>query len=261
MKKILVLFLIVSTITTTSFAQSKSKKQEEESAKKVEYVDIKLILENQETLKLTPQQATAFKIKNEYIKRDLQKLNSKKSMSDIERNMHERELKASYLTFINRNLNQEQIDQWAILKKDLTVVEEEKDLKTVLKKLDQDYKLETKEIYRVYKHDRKLYYAQRNIAKKAYETKKRNLIEYYENKEKGIDEDQEEILTLEEIANLYKEYDDYYGKQEGRSALDYLDIKEEYQEEEEYDEYGNLIKPEQSTTTEEEYDEYGNLIN
>ncbi|WP_010249200.1 hypothetical protein [Myroides injenensis] len=246
MKKILLLFLILSSVTS-SYAQKKSKKDDKKAEIKIEYVDIKQILENKEGLNLSQHQVTALNIKNEYIKRDLAKLNSKKTMEKVEKDMHERELKKSYDLFIKKTLNNDQFKEWTIIKKELLQEgQEELTLKEALKKLDVEYKAEVKEIYRKYKTNRKIYYAQRNIAKKNYETKKVKLIEKFEKKDQDPEEE-EKILSLEEIANLYKEYDEYYGGQSQSTPLDYLDIKEEYNDE----------NPESTTTEEIYYNEEG----
>lgn len=246
MKKILLLFLILSSVTS-SYAQKKSKKDDKKAEIKIEYVDIKQILDNKESLNLSPHQVTALNIKNEYIKRDLAKLNSKKTMEKVEKDMHERELKKTYDLFIKKTLNNEQFKEWTIIKKELLQEgQEELTLKQALKKLDIEYKAEVKEIYRKYKTNRKIYYAQRNIAKKNYETKKIKLVEKFEKKDQDPEEE-ERVLSLEEIANLYKEYDEYYGGQSQSSPLDYLDIKEEYSDE----------NPESTTTEEIYYNEEG----
>lgn len=246
MKKILLLFLILSSVTS-SYAQKKSKKDDKKAEIKIEYVDIKQILDNKENLNLSPHQVTALNIKNEYIKRDLAKLNSKKTMEKVEKDMHERELKKSYDLFIKKTLNNDQFKEWTIIKKELLQEgQEELTLKQALKKLEVEYKAEVKEIYRKYKTNRKIYYAQRNIAKKNYETKKIKLVEKFEKKDQDPEEE-ERVLSLEEIANLYKEYDEYYGGQSQSSPLDYLDIKEEYSDE----------NPESTTTEEIYYNEEG----
>ncbi|AJH13656.1 hypothetical protein [Myroides profundi] len=230
MKKILLLFVILMSIST-SYGQRKSKKQEA-PVKKIEYLDIVQILSNKDELKLTQQQVGALTIKNEYIKRDLQNLNSKAKMEEVEKNMHQRELFAGYNNFVNRTLNEDQLESWNVIKKEIAAGEEESsDLKTEMAALDSAYKAELKEVYRKYSKDRKLYYASRNVVRKQYDADKLRIYKKYNQpvEEEGAEGDK--VLTLEEIANLYKEYDDYYNEPKQANPLEYLDVKEEYSNE------------------------------
>ncbi|MEC4052592.1 hypothetical protein VSP10_07280 [Myroides odoratimimus] len=230
MKKILLLFVILMSIST-SYGQRKSKKQEA-PVKKIEYLDIVQILSNKDELKLTQQQVGALTIKNEYIKRDLQNLNSKTKMEEVEKNMHQRELFAGYNNFVNRTLNEDQLESWNVIKKEIAAGEEESsDLKTEMAALDSAYKAELKEVYRKYSKDRKLYYASRNVVRKQYDADKLRIYKKYNQpvEEEGAEGDK--VLTLEEIANLYKEYDDYYNEPKQANPLEYLDVKEEYSNE------------------------------
>lgn len=230
MKKILLLFVILMSIST-SYGQRKSKKQEA-PVKKIEYLDIVQILSNKDELKLTQQQVGALTIKNEYIKRDLQNLNSKTKMQEVEKNMHQRELFAGYNNFVNRTLNEDQLESWNVIKKEIAAGEEESsDLKTEMAALDSAYKAELKEVYRKYSKDRKLYYASRNVVRKQYDADKLRIYKKYNQpvEEEGAEGDK--VLTLEEIANLYKEYDDYYNEPKQANPLEYLDVKEEYSNE------------------------------
>ncbi|MEK6510653.1 hypothetical protein [Myroides odoratimimus] len=230
MKKILLLFVILMSIST-SYGQRKSKKQEA-PVKKIEYLDIVQILSNKDELKLTQQQVGALTIKNEYIKRDLQNLNSKTKMEEVEKNMHQRDLFAGYNNFVNRTLNEDQLESWNVIKKEIAAGEEESsDLKTEMAALDSAYKAELKEVYRKYSKDRKLYYASRNVVRKQYDADKLRIYKKYNQpvEEEGAEGDK--VLTLEEIANLYKEYDDYYNEPKQANPLEYLDVKEEYSNE------------------------------
>ncbi|AJA68774.1 hypothetical protein HX045_04550 [Myroides odoratimimus] len=230
MKKILLLFVILMSIST-SYGQRKSKKQEE-PVKKIEYLDIVQILSNKDELKLTQKQVGALTIKNEYIKRDLQNLNSKTKMQEVEKNMHQRQLFAGYDNFVNRTLNEDQLESWNVIKKEIAASEEEStDLKTEMAALDSAYKAELKEVYRKYSKDRKLYYASRNVVRKQYDADKLRIYKKYNQAVEEEGEEGDKVLTLEEIANLYKEYDDYYNEPTQANPLEYLDVKEEYSNE------------------------------
>ncbi|MCC9042560.1 hypothetical protein LNQ81_07640 [Myroides sp. M-43] len=226
MKKILLLIVILMSIST-SYGQRKSKKDVEQ-LKKIEFTDVTEILTRKDELKLTTKQLASFSIKNEYIKRDLQSLNSKTKMEDVERGMHERNLFTGYNLFIDRTLDEDQLESWNKIKKEIAESNAvETDFKTELKQLDSQYSIDSKEIYRKYSKDRKIYYARRGVAKKQYETDKARLYaKYNQTMEEG--EEGEKVLTLEEIAMLAKEYDEAYSNQAQSSPLEYLDIKEEY---------------------------------
>lgn len=235
MKKIIFLFFIVTSLSSV-YGQRKSKKVE--TKPKVEYYDIKEIIENKTELSLTEKQMAAFTIKNEFIKRDLQNLNEKTDLAPIEVKMNRRDLVIGYKQFIERTLTEDQLENWTNIKKEIEDAKAgELDYKTELKELDSEHKAEIKEIYRKYSKDRKIYYAQRDVAKKQYEGKKLKLQKKYEivTEEEGAEE--EKVLTLEEILNLTKEFDDYYNSPSQSSPLEYLEIKEEYPDENTESEY------------------------
>lgn len=223
MKKILLLFAILMSIST-SYGQRKSKK-EVEQVKKIEFTDLTEILSRKEELKLNSKQIAAFTIKNEYVKRDLQSINSKTKMEEVEKNKHQRDLFDGYNSFINRTLDEDQLETWNKAKKEMAEANiEHTDLKTELKALDAAHAIQLKEIYRKYSKDRKIYYATRDVAKKQYSADRARIYAKYNQTEEGTEE--EKVLTLEEIALLTKEFDESYGQQQS-SPLEYLDIKEE----------------------------------
>ncbi|SDH40461.1 hypothetical protein [Myroides phaeus] len=225
MKKVIFLFLILTSLSSV-YGQRKSKKVE--TKPKIEYLDIREILENTSELGLTSKQTAAFTIKNEFIKRDLQNLNSKTDLDPAELKMNRRDLVIGYTQFIERTLTEDQLENWTKIKKEIEEAKAgETDYKTELRELETEYKANVKEIYRRYSKDRKIYYAQRDIARKQLEGKKLKLQKKYEvaNLEEGAED--EKVLSLEEIANLTKEFDDYYNEPTQRSPLEYLEIREE----------------------------------
>lgn len=236
MKRILLLFAILMSIST-SYGQRKSKKVEVEQVKKIEFTDLTEILSRKDELKLNTKQVAAFTIKSEYIKRDLQSINSKTKMEEVERNKHKRDLFDGYNSFINRTLDEDQLETWNKVKKEMAEANvEQTDLKTELKELDVAHAAQLKEIYRKYSKDRKIYYATRDVAKKQYAADRSRLYAKYNQTEEEVGEG-EKVLTLEEIALLTKEFDESYGQQQA-SPLEYLDIKEETSTEtEESEEY------------------------
>lgn len=228
MKKILLLFVILMSIST-SYGQRKSKK-EVEPAKKIEFTDLTEILARKDEIKLNSKQVAAITIKNEYVKRDLQSLNSKTKMEEVEKNKHQRDLFDGYNSFVNRTLDEDQLETWNKIKKEMAEASEERtDLKTELKELEVAHAADVKEIYRKYSKDRKIYYARRDVAKKQYAADRARIYAKYNQTEEGAEE--EKVLTLEEIALLTKEFDESYGQQQS-SPLEYLDIKEETSTEE-----------------------------
>ncbi|MGL4583713.1 MAG: hypothetical protein ACRCVU_12125 [Flavobacterium sp.] len=225
MKKILLLLVILMSIST-SYGQRKAKNQPE-PPKKIEFLDIENILSNKDELKLTAQQIGSFSIKNEYIKRDLKNLNSKTKMEDVERGMHQRNLFSGYTLFIDRTLDEDQLESWNKIKKEIAASQEvETDFKSEIKVLEVAHAAELKEIYRKYSKDRKIYYARRGVAKKQYDSDRAQIYKKYN---MPVEEEGEnKVLTLEEIALLTKEYDEAFDKQPKANPLEYLDIKEEY---------------------------------
>jgi hypothetical protein len=216
---------------STSYGQRKSKKAEVEQVKKIEFTDLAEILSRKEELKLNSKQIAAFTIKNEYVKRDLQSINSKTKMEEVEKNKHRRDLFDGYNSFINRTLDEDQLETWNKAKKEMAEANiEHTDLKTELKELDAAHAIQLKEIYRKYSKDRKIYYATRDVAKKQYSADRARIYaKYNQTEEEGVEG--EKVLTLEEIALLTKEFDESYGQQQA-SPLEYLDIKEETSTEE-----------------------------
>lgn len=222
MKKLIVFLSLI--VTLTGYSQKKPVIPAAET-QRMEYNDIKQILDNKDKLELTRRQIGVLTIKNEYIKRDLQFVNSQQNLKPAELKMYERDLNESYQLFIERTLTNNQLKEWGALQKNITdELEGHEDLKTDLKKLGKRHKENLKEIYNKYRYDRKLYYAQRSNARRQYETNKLKLVSYY--KALG-EESQEEVMSLEEIANLYKEYEDYYNSANTPSPLNYLEIQEE----------------------------------
>lgn len=249
MKKILLLFILVSTVTIGQ-AQKISKKVDPNAPPKLEYLDIQQILENADALNLTAKQIRLFEIKKELVNLDLYRLNGKTTMEKVERDMHMRNLKDSYQQFIERTLNEAQENQWIVVKTELQLLGvEELTLKQSLRNLDKNYKKEIASIKYKYQHnDKRIYYAQRNVAKKNYETKRAKIYAYYENQD--TEQEIEKVMTLEEIADLYKQYDDFYNQEEkANNPLDYLDFKEEL------DPYEASEQPYETTVEEEIYEE------
>lgn len=113
-------------------------------------------------------------------------------------------------------------------------------LKADLKELDSIYKADSKEIYRKYGMDRKIYAAQKATLRKKHETDRLRLMQYYNATNEG-----NEIMSLEEIANLVKEFDDYYNGENETNPLKYLNIRESS---------SNEVEVEQENYT-EEYEE------
>ncbi|MHC5352820.1 hypothetical protein ACYSNX_01280 [Myroides sp. LJL115] len=218
--------------------KNKKVKQEKQNvAPKLEYLSIQEILDNANNLKLTTYQVSALNIKNEYIKRDLQKLNANALMPLSEKEIILRDLSISYDLFIQKILKPEQQKELKILQAENAITPEydKSSLRVALHEIDKDYKEEVKEIKRKYKGNKSVYYAQRNLAKKRYEFNRVTTIEFFQNlgKDQG-DEQDNYVMTLEEISNIYKAYDDYYSQEKQSNPLDFLEIKEEYPANEEY---------------------------
>ena len=239
--------LIIVAAVTASCSLFQSTKIKEEPKKKVEYNEISNIIEYQDSLKLSQRQASALKIKHEYIKRDLQKLNAQREMDRVDTDLQERELKISYDNFVKQTLTASQLKAWADYKINQDkIAAQEGTYKSDLKKLANKYENTQKSIINQYGHDKKLYIAQRNQAKKNYQLEKMLLQQHYYKLENPSEEG-EQVLTLEEIANLAAEYDKLYSQEKESSPLDNIKFEEEYQEE--YSEENT----ENSEYTEEEY--------
>ncbi|MBB1139641.1 hypothetical protein [Myroides sp. WP-1] len=185
------------------------------------YKDIEVLLENKGELGLNQKQEASFIVKNEYIKRDLQALNDRTDMLPVEKKETEKKVKAGYQLFIQRTLTKDQMDIWAQKKVEYDQANNiDKGLKEDLKNLDELYKAEQKEIYRKYGMDRKIYAAQKTSIRKKYDTDRLKLTEYY--KATGEEND---VMSLEEIANLVKEFDDFYNGENETNPLKYLNIR------------------------------------
>ena len=205
------------------------------------YKDFELILENKGELGLDQKQEASFIVKNEYIKRDLQALNDRTDMLPVEKKETEKKVKAEYQLFIQRTLSKDQMDLWAQKKVEYDIANSvDKGLKEDLKELDALYKAEQKEIYRKYGMEKKIYAAQKTTLRKKYDTDRLKLTEYYN----AIGEESD-VMSLEEIANLVKEFDDYYSGENETNPLKYLNIRNSESSETEV---------EQENTT-EEYEE------
>lgn len=226
---------------TNDKKEPRKTKREKQQAKKAEtklkYTKIKEILDNADNLKLNTYQSSALNIKNEYIKRDMQKLNSNPITSDYEKKTIMYDLQNSYELYIQKILTPDQIKEFAIIQTQGMPEEslDKKNIKTQLRELDKNYHQEVKDIKTKYKGNKQVYYAQRKIAQKSYEYNRYQLIEAYQNslKDPLDDENQDQVMTLEEIANIYKAYDDYYTQEKQSNPLDFLEISEEYPDEQE----------------------------
>ncbi|WP_158961609.1 hypothetical protein [Myroides fluvii] len=232
MKKIISLSILLLAFSVT-YGQRKPVIQR--SSDIIVYKDIENILQHKAELGLSQKQEASFVVKNEYIKRDLQALNDRTDMLPVEKNETEKKVKNSYQLFIQRTLNKDQMDVWAQKKVeyDLAMVNDD-GLKADLKVLDALYKAEQKEIYRKYGMDRAIYTAQKNTIRKKYETDRLKLMEYY-----NVSEEENDVMSLEEIANLVKEFDDYYNGEAKSNPLKFLNIRE------------NATEGEEETTVEE----------
>lgn len=169
----------------------------------IEYLDIQHILSNKEELQLNSKQEVSFVLKNEHVKRDLLFLNNTENLLPIEIKEAEKKIKNEYQFFIERNLDNDQFELWEKIKKEIED-EENQDLgiKKDLELLKQNALQEEKEIFNKYKNDRKIYIAQRNVRKKKNAKTKSKISEYYNAPVKEND-----VLSLEEIKNLIKEYE------------------------------------------------------
>ncbi|MDM1043246.1 hypothetical protein HX004_02730 [Myroides sp. 1354] len=219
MKKIISLSILLLAFSV-SYGQKKPVIQS--SSEVIVYKDIENILQNKAELGLTQKQEASFIVKNEYIKRDLQALNDRTDMLPVEKKETEKKVKNTYQLFIQRTLTKDQMDIWAQKKVefDLANIHDE-GLKADLKALDAIYKADQKEIYRKYGMDRTIYAAQKNTIRKKYETERLKLMQYY-----NATEVENDVMSLEEIANLVKEFDDYYSGEASSNPLKYLNIRE-----------------------------------
>lgn len=219
MKKIISLSLLLLAFSA-SYGQRKPVIHN--SSEVLVYKDIEAILQHKAELGLSQKQEASFIVKNEYIKRDLQALNDRTDMLPVEKKETEKKVKNSYQLFIQRTLTKDQMDLWAQKKVELDLDNiQDNGLKADLKALDAIYKAEQKEIYRKYGMDRTIYAAQRNSLRKKYETDRLRLTEYY-----NASGEENEVMSLEEIANLVKEFDDYYNGEAESNPLKYLNIRE-----------------------------------
>lgn len=219
MKKIISLSILLLAFSV-SYGQKKPVIQS--SSEAIVYKDIENILQNKAELGLTQKQEASFIVKNEYIKRDLQALNDRTDMLPVEKKETEKKVKNTYQLFIQRTLTKDQMDIWAQKKVELDLANiHDEGLKADLKTLDAIYKADQKEIYRKYGMDRTIYAAQKNTLRKKYETERLKLMQYY-----NATEVENDVMSLEEIANLVKEFDDYYSGEASSNPLKYLNIRE-----------------------------------
>lgn len=219
MKKIISLSIL---FVVFSMAYAQKKPVIPNSSDVIVYKDIENILQQKEELGLNKKQEAAFIVKNEYIKRDLQALNERTDMLPVEKKEAEKKVKMSYQLFIQRTLNNDQMDTWAQMKVEFDTNNIKDDgLKADLKTLETQYKVDQKEIYRKYGMDKAVYSAQKNTLRKKYEKDRLNLTQYY-----NTPEGEKEVMSLEEIANLVKEFDDYYNEEKQANPLKYLNIRE-----------------------------------
>ncbi len=239
MKKIISLSILLLTMSAT-YAQRKPVIMTANDV--VVYKDIETILEHKAELGLSHKQEASFVVKNEYIKRDLQALNDRTDMLPVEKKETAKKIKDSYRLFIQRTLNQDQMDIWAQKKVEYDLANtQDNGYKVDLKELDAIYKAEQKEIYRKYGMDRKIYAAQKATLRKKYETDRLNLAQYY-----NAEKEENDVMSLEEIANLVKEFDDYYNGENETNPLKYLNIRERST---------NEVEVEQENYSEENYSE------
>ncbi|MBB1148670.1 hypothetical protein H4K35_00735 [Myroides sp. NP-2] len=219
MKKIISLSILLLTMSAT-YAQRKPVIMTANDI--VVYKDLETILEHKAELGLSHKQEASFVVKNEYIKRDLQALNDRTDMLPVEKNETAKKVKESYALFIQRTLTKDQMDLWAQKKVEYDLAnKQDNGYKADLKELDAVYKAEQKEIYRKYGMDRKIYAAQKTALRKKYDTDRLNLAQYY-----NVTKEENDVMSLEEIANLVKEFDDYYNGENETNPLKYLNIRE-----------------------------------
>jgi len=219
MKKIISLSMLFS-LFFVGYAQKKPVIQN--NTETIVYTDIENILSNKSELGLNSKQEASFVVKNEYIKRDLLVLNDRTDMLPVEKKETEKKVKESYQLFVQRILTTDQMDMWAQMKVELDNANQKDDgLKADLKSLQANYKEEQQEIYRKYRMDKQVYNAQKTISRKKYETDRLRLMQYY-----NMPESKKDVMSLEEIANLVKEFDDYYNEESTTNPLKYLNIRE-----------------------------------
>ncbi len=219
MKKLLFLSILFLGILT-SYGQKKPMIIN--MAEVFSYPDIENIISNKQELGLTPKQEAIFTIKNEYIKRDMLTLNDRTDMLPIEKINTNKKIRADYNLFIERTLNDEQMDKWSQIKINIALAaSNDENFKKEAKKLYENYKTDHKEIYRKYKTDKRIYRAQVTSLRKKFDTDYQSLEKYYNAPEK-----ENSVMSLEEIANLVKEFDEV----ESTSPLKYLNVNEPVEE-------------------------------
>ncbi|MDR2222075.1 MAG: hypothetical protein LBE34_04965 [Flavobacteriaceae bacterium] len=207
MRKIITLFLALSLLSTVH-AQRKFELPKAEKAK-IEYVELQQILDHKSDLNLTNLQVQSITVKNEYLKRELQSLNNQKNADRIERRMYERELSASQKLFIERQLTADQLEKWQNIKAQIAQDYADKTtLKDDLAILEHQYKLDLADLQVRYSADRDMFKIQKNNLNQYYAKKVGKLKQYYEAKAAKNGEDEEYVPTLEDIANLVKDFDE-----------------------------------------------------
>lgn len=231
MKKIIPLFLALSFISTIN-AQRKIELPKLEPAR-IEYVNIQEILDHKGELELTDIQTQSFIVKNEYIKRDMRDLNKKTNLERIEKKMYQKELNNSYQLFIERQLTNSQLEKWMEIKRQIDLSnEQEKTFKGDLEILHKLYAEEVKDLQIKYSADKKMYLSQKKSLANYYNIKAHKIQQYYNEKALAAELGEEEtVMTLEEIANLVKDFEETTS---ASSPLNYINIdgdEEEMQEE------------------------------
>ncbi|ALU28459.1 hypothetical protein NWE55_16670 (plasmid) [Myroides albus] len=216
-KKILPILLF--SLSTFIYGQDKGIKKPiviPSDSIEVVFTDIEEILEHKE-LGLSKRQEAVFKVKNEYVKRDLKVLNDRTDMLPVEKNETEKKIKESYVLFIERTLSNSQLDLWSKIKKESEFIAPDNGLKSDIKDLNDAFKDEQKEIYDRYKSDRKIFAAQRKVRFKRKEKSKAKLVEYY-----NTPVEDNNVMSLEEIKILMQELDTSLNDEESiDSKFDY----------------------------------------
>ncbi|MDR0228155.1 MAG: hypothetical protein LBI72_03735 [Flavobacteriaceae bacterium] len=223
MRKIITLCLAL-TVLSTVHAQRRFELPKAEKAK-IEYVELQQILDNKSELNLTNLQIQSFTVKNEYLKRELKSLNTQKNADRIEKRMYERELNASQKLFIERQLTTEQLEKWSNIKEQMAQDYAEKTtMKDDLNILQHKYKLDLADIEVKYSADPKMLKLQKNNLNQYYNKKIGKLKQYYDSKALKAGEEEEYVPTLEDIANLIKDFDEQTNTS---SPLNNIKIEEE----------------------------------
>lgn len=226
MRKIITLFLALSFLSTVH-AQRKFELPKAEKAK-IEYVELQQILDHKSDLSLTNLQVKSITVKNEYLKRELQALNNQKNSDRIEKRMYERELNASYKLFIERQLTADQLEKWNSIKAQFVLENESHTtLKEDLTILEQQYKLDLADLTVKFSSDKKMFVLQKKNLNQYYNNRIGKLKQYYEQKASKSGEEDQYVPTLEDIANLIKDFEEQTSES---SPLNNIKIEEQTSE-------------------------------